>query len=56
MRLWLSRWVTSGVEENLRRCSLECERAAASGAELVVDPRICRLPAIAVDVVETEPR
>lgn len=40
MRLWLSRWVTSGVEENLVRCDEECARATDAGAELVVFPEL----------------
>ena len=40
MKIYLSRWVCLGPEDNLRRAREEALRAAATGAELVVFPEL----------------
>ncbi len=40
MKVYLSRWVCLGVEDNLRRVRHEALEAVATGAELVVFPEL----------------
>jgi predicted amidohydrolase len=40
MKVFLSRWVCLGAEDNLRRAQEEALRAAATGAEVVVFPEL----------------